>query len=93
MRFWPVVLTQQGGTSKAADAAFRAIAKAVAEKEGREETSIRREMQHRIAIVLARSWAGRVLRHSQVGSSGRPAWAGAVAQVCTISGPDEDEGS
>lgn len=78
LRFWLVVLTHQGGTSKAADSAFRAIAKAVAEKEGRDEASIRREMQHRIAIVLARSRACRVLRRVRVRNAGRPAWAGAV---------------
>jgi len=91
LRFWTVVLTHQGGTSKAADAALRAIAKAVAEKEGREEASIRREMQHRIAIVLACSRASRVLRRARVGTATRLAWAAAVAQVCSLRVPDDDD--
>ena len=93
LRFWPVVLTHQGGTAKAADAALRAIAKAVAEKEGREEASIRREMQHRIAIVLARSRASRVLRRACAGTADRPVWARAAAQVWGLNGPDDDDAS
>ena len=57
LQFWPVVLEQQGGMSKAADAAFPAIAKAVATKGMSEFTKVKAELLHRLAMVLARSRA------------------------------------
>ncbi len=54
-RFWPVVHESQGGMSKAADAAVRAISQALADKEGREPGAVRRELLERVAVVIARS--------------------------------------
>ena len=42
--FWPVVHEVQGGTAKEADAAIRAIASTIAERESREHGAIRREL-------------------------------------------------
>ena len=53
-RFWPVVHEVQGGMSKAADAATRAIAEAVAEREQRDADKVRHELLARVAVVIAR---------------------------------------
>ena len=94
LRFWPVVLEQQGGMTKAADAAFTAIAKAVATKEMSEFTKVKAELLHRLAVVLARSCAQRISRRMRRTVVGRGAWELSVRRAtASISGPsalDED---
>ena len=63
--FWPIVFEQQGGCSKAADKATRAIAKAVAEREGRKESVVREEFRQIIAVILARSGAAMIKRRQR----------------------------
>ena len=70
-----VVLEQQGGMSKGADAAFRAVAAAVARKEGLEPPTVRREMLHRVAVVVARGCSSRVERRRAKARAGRAVWA------------------
>ena len=74
----PAVFEHQGGAARGADAALRAVAAAVAAREGREPSIIRREMRHRIAVVIARCVAARVLRRQQ-SHEPRPAWRQAAA--------------
>ena len=81
LRYWPVVLEHQGGTAKGADAAFRAIAKAVALNERREEHGVRNEILQRIAVVVARAVAQRIRRRAQGFTGNRPPWAAAAAQI------------
>ena len=91
LRFWPVVFEQQGGIPKAADAALRAIAVAVATCEGRDEQAVRREILHRIAIIIARSAGSRVARRLRSPPCARPAWAAAAATLGHLAeGGDED---
>jgi hypothetical protein len=54
LRYWPIVLEQQGGCAKGADAAFRSISSAAASREGREASAILLELRQRLAIVMAR---------------------------------------
>ena len=63
-RFWPVVHEVQGATSKAADAAVRAIAGAVAAKEGREQAAVKKELLERVALVITRSSARAIRKRS-----------------------------
>ena len=70
----------QGGTSKAADAAIRAIAAAVAEREIREPGSIRRELLGRVAAVLARTAARAVHKRCGRQVSKMQPWSAAVAR-------------
>ena len=53
-RFWPVIHEVQGGTSKEADTAQRAIAEAVATAEGRSIGAVLRELRERLALVISR---------------------------------------
>ena len=76
-----MVLEHQGGTAKGADAAFRAIAKAVALNERREEHGVRNEILQRIAVVVARAVAQRIRRRAQGFIGNRPPWAAAPAQI------------
>jgi hypothetical protein len=62
LRFVPVVHEVQGGMSKTAHAVMRGIAEAVAEQEARDPLAIRREMEGRIAVVVARAAAAAVSR-------------------------------
>ena len=62
LTFWPVIFEQQGGQSKAAYAATRAIAEAVADREGGRASDIRQEMNQRVAILLARATASMIAR-------------------------------
>ena len=81
-RFWPVIHESQGGTSKSADAALRAIATAVAEVENRDAGKVREEMLGRIAVVLARSASRAICRRGVKGKRARPSWAAAVVASC-----------
>jgi hypothetical protein len=62
LRFVPVVHEVQGGMSKTAHVVMRSIAEAVAEQEARDPLAIRREMEGRIAVVVARAAAAAVSR-------------------------------
>ena len=81
-RFWPVTHESQGGTSKSANAALRAIAAAVASQEQRDEARVREEMLGRIAIVVARSVARAVGRRNAKQWSPQPSWTAAVVANC-----------
>ena len=81
LRFWPVVLEHQGGMTKSADSAFRAVAAAVAMQEGRDANNIKQEMLERIAVVIARSAAQRIRRRAIRFPTGRPDWATAARSV------------
>ena len=81
LRFWPVVFEHQGGMSKAADSAARAVAKAVAIQERRDEHTVRNEMLQRISVILARSNPFRIWRRRQRRTMGHPLWAAAGAQA------------
>ena len=76
LTFWPLVFEQQGGCSKAADAATRAIANAVANIEGCKAATIRKEIRQRIAVILARSVAAMIARRQplRVDGARRPPW-------------------
>ncbi len=63
-RFWPVVHEVQGGTSKVADAALRAICEAVGERESREPADVRQELLGRVAAVVARTAARAVQKRA-----------------------------
>jgi hypothetical protein len=91
LRFWPVVLEQQGGMSKAADTALRAIAVAVATCEGLDEQVIRRAIMQRISVVIARSVGSRVARRVRSAPCARPAWAAAAPNLGYLAqGGDEE---
>ena len=62
LTFWPVVFEQQGGQSKAAYAVTRAIAEAVAIREGSIAADIQQEINQRVAILLARATASMISR-------------------------------
>ena len=53
LTLWPVVFEQQGGTSRRADAAIRGVARAVGDREARDEATVRREMRHRVAVAIS----------------------------------------
>ena len=74
-----MVFEQQGGMSKAADAAIRGIAMAVSMAEGCDEHFIRREMLHRIAVIVARAIGSRIARRARQHCSNRPAWVAATS--------------
>jgi len=78
LQFRPVVFEAQGGMSKGADAAVRALAAAVASREGREPATVRREMLHRIAVIVARGSAARIARRRSKVSGARASWASAA---------------
>ena len=65
LRFWPVVLEHQGGMTKSADRAIRAVAAAVAMQEGCDQNEVRTEMLQRIAVVIGRAKAHRIRRRAQ----------------------------
>ena len=69
-RFWPVIHEVQGGTSKTADSAIRAIADAVAGREGRRAEKIRSELLARVAVVVARTAATAVRKRATKQSQG-----------------------
>ena len=81
LAFRPVVFEQQGGMSKGADAAFRAVAATVAQKEGLEPAAVRREMLHRVAVLLARGCATRLARRRARVHRGKAEWRAAVVAV------------
>jgi len=68
--FLLAVLEAQGGMSTGADAAVRAVA-AVASREGREPGTVRREMLHRIAVIVAGGSAARIARRRATVSGAR----------------------
>ncbi len=89
-RFWPVVHEVQGGTSKAADAAIRAISQAVGERESREPGDVRRELLGRIAAVVARTAARAIhKRAARRPRQGQP-WGPAVARALVEDDGDVD---
>ena len=91
-RFWPVVHEVQGATSKAADAAIRAISDAVGQQESREPASVRRELLGRIAVVVARTAARAVQkRASRRPRRGQPSWAAVARALTEDDAPDGDE--
>ena len=65
LQYWPVVHEAQGGMSKGADAAMRAIADAIAASEGRDADVVRTEMAGRIAVWLARCNAASIKKRSR----------------------------
>ena len=87
-RFWLVVHEVQGGTSKAADAAVRAIAAAVGARERREPGAVRRELLARIAAVIARSSARAVTKRA---GTGRPSGTLPIVRHCLRATAEEDE--
>ena len=90
-RFWPVVHEVQGGTCKAADAAQRAIADAVAEAEGRSSSDVRREMRERIALVVARCPAKAVAKRLPQPTAAAPPWTTKLLlSDAAGEGPDEE---
>ena len=82
-RFWPVVHETQGGLSKEAEAATRAIASAVADREGRVAGTVRRELLSRVAAVIARTSARAVHKREVRRIQRRPPWSEAVARART----------
>jgi hypothetical protein len=76
----PAVFEHQGGAARGADAALRAVAAAVAAREGREPSNLRREMRHRIAVIIARCVAARVLRRQRAHEP-QPTWRQAAASA------------
>ena len=89
-RFWPVVHEVQGGMSKAADAAIRAISQAVGERESREPGDVRRELLGRIAAVVARTAARAIhKRAARRPRQGQP-WGPAVARALVEDDGDVD---
>ena len=70
----------QGATSKAADAAGRAIAEAVAAREGRDKASIRKELLERVAFVLARSSVRAICKRVGAPARRQPLLTAAVAR-------------
>ncbi len=79
-RFWPVVHESQGGMSKAADAAVRAISQALADKEGRDPGAVRREMVGRVAVVIARNSVRAIRRRSAAVPRGPGSLSAAIAR-------------
>ena len=93
-RFWPVVHEIQGGMAKAADAAARAIAEAVAGREERDAPNVRRELLARVAVVVARSAARAIFKRSrprQTATSSRSATV--VAEALSSQAPIGDDES
>jgi hypothetical protein len=90
-RFWPVIHEAQGGSAKAADAAQRAIADAVAEAEGRSSASVHKEMRERIALVTSRCFAKAIAKRTPVPAVATPAWSTALLLSKLGSGETEDE--
>ena len=80
LRFWPVVFEQQGGRSKAAAAATRAVAEAVAMREGSKPETVLGEINQRLAIVLARATASMINRRQPACHSSRPTWITAASR-------------
>ena len=80
-RFWPVVHEVQGGMAKGADAAVRAIAGAVAEREGRTAAAIREELLGRVAVLIARCTARAIRRRGTPQLRNPPPWWAAAAKV------------
>ena len=78
LTFWPVVFEQQGGQSKAAFAATKAISEAVAGREGTRPDTVRSEINQRTAVILARATAAMITRRQFRGASARPRWSIAV---------------
>ena len=84
LTFWPVVFEQQGGRTKAANVAIRAIAESVAEREGAEVDTVRRAFDHRLAITLARCGADMIARRQRASIHTRPKWCNAVAAALAL---------
>ena len=75
--------------TKSADSALRAVAAAVAMREGRDQHIVRREMLDRIAVVIRRSTAYRVRRRSQRRGRDQTPWAAAASQFHTLQVDDQ----
>ena len=75
LQYRPVIHEMQGGMSKGADLALRAIAEAVAAQEGRVPGAVRAEIASRIAVLLARSGAQAVRQRGQRVRPQRRHWA------------------
>ena len=75
LQYRPVIHETQGGMSKGADAAMRAITQTVAANEHKSVSSVRSEMQSRIAVMLARCNAHAIRqRRSKAQGTAQP-WA------------------
>ena len=86
LTFWPVVFEQQGGRSKAAQAAIRAIAEAIAMREGCEAKTVQRAMEDRLAVLLARGTATMIARRQRSPAEPqRQAWERAIAAAEALS--------
>ena len=90
LKYWPVVFEQQGGTSKGTDAAIRAVSEAIATREGREASGIRRELLCRIAVVLARSAASMIGRRQRHQTAHRPRWTTIAEELCRGAGVSDE---
>ena len=86
---WPVVLEQQGGSSKAANAAFRGIAAALAEREGRDPDKVRAERTRRLAVVIARAKAMRIQRRLAKAAQKKPPWLAAVRSAFSLKAEED----
>ena len=80
-RFWPVIHEAQGGTSKSAGAAIRAIVTALVDRERRDPSSVRGELASRAAVVVARACARAIAKRASPHHVGAPVWFGIVAQT------------
>ena len=89
-RFWPVVHEIQGGTSKAADAAIRAITSAVADRENREAGTVRRELLARVAAVVARTSARSVHKREARRIQKKPPWSDTITRARADVEPPEE---
>ena len=92
-RFWPVVHEVQGGMAKAADAATRTIAEAVASRELRDAIAVRQGMIARVAVVIARCSARAVAKRATRQMPPSTPWGAAVVVVaaqCAEAAADDD---
>ena len=88
LQYRPVIHEAQGGTSKQANIAIRAISAAVAANGGKLESTIRSEMLARISVVLARCNA-QSIRQRRAKAQGQTATWAIQAQLRL--GPSENE--
>ena len=79
----------QGGTSKDADAAVRAIATAVAEHEGRDEGTVRRELLGKVALAVVRT-AARAIQKRRAKKPQKQSWHASVSHALQIVGDEDD---
>ena len=87
LTFLLVVLEQQGGNSGAANAAVRAVAEAVATREGIDPAEVKRDMEYRLSLVLARATASMIQRRLPSSPQvQRRSYKASIAQVRSLSG-------